>query len=355
MRSYFDARGELGQRDEVITTLFTHPCDPACSATAGFKVITLMDDENGYPSLEALRAACSERTAGLLVVNPNDTGIYCDEMDKWVQAVHDVGGLCFYDQANFNGVMGISRAGDVGFDGCMFMLHKTFGAPKGGMGPAAGAYGVKKELEDFLPAPLVTFDGEKYHLNYDVKHSIGKIREFFGNIPVVLKAYGWLMSMGAEGIVEACNLSVIGNNYLEKMLMEIPGVSRSFEKIKKKRLEMTRFSWEKLKNDTGVGTLEVQNRMTDFGLDAYWLSHEPWVVPEPFTPETGETWSKEEIDYWALVLKHISEEAYSNPEIVMNAPHNQAISKIKDESINDPDKYAMTWRAYLKKKGKTNE
>jgi glycine dehydrogenase subunit 2 len=349
LRSYFEAKGELQQRDEVITTFLTHPCDAACPATAGFKVITLMDDDNGYPSLDALKAACSDRTAGLLVVNPNDTGLYCAEMDKWVETVHDAGGLCFYDQANFNGVMGISRAADVGFDACMFMLHKTFGAPKGGMGPATGAYGVKAKLEPYLPTPVVTYDGERYHLNYDPRRSMGKAREFFGNSQIMLKAYAWLRSMGADGIMEARDLSVIGNNYLEKLLMQIQGVSRSFDHIKKRRLEMTRMSWEQLKKDTGVGTVDVQNRMTDFGIDAYWLSHEPWIVPEPFTPETGETWPKEDIDYWAAVLQHISDEAYSRPEVVTAAPHNQAIHKINAEPLNDPKKAAMTWRAYRRK------
>ena len=350
MRAYHEANGELEQRNEVITTIFTHCCNPATAATAGFKVITLMPDENGYPSLEALKAACSKHTAGLMVVNPDDLGIYNPQIDEWVKAVHDVGGLCFYDHANFNGVMSMTRAGDIGFDACMYMLHKTFGAPKGGMGPAAGAYGCTEKLAKFLPVPVVTFDGKKYHLDYDRPYSIGRIREFWGNVQLVLKAYAWTMSMGAEGISEACHLSVIGNNYLEKLLMAIPGVSKSYDALGKRRLEMTRYSWEKLQEDTGVGTIDVQNRMIDFGVDAYWLSHEPWLIPEPFTPEPGEMYSKEDIDYWAAVLKQISEEAYSNPEIVKTAPHNQTIHKINAEAVNDPQKWAMTWRAYLKKR-----
>ncbi len=350
LRAYHEANGELEQRDEIITTIFTHCCNPAAATAAGFKVITLMEDETGLPSIDALKAALSERTAGLLIVNPNDLGIYNPDIDGYIKAVHDMGGLCFHDQANFNGVMGVARSGDSGFDACMYMLHKTFGNPKGGMGPAGAAYGVKKELAKFLPVPVVTFDGDKYHLDYDRPQSVGKIREFFGNITLVLKAYAWVMAMGEEGIREACHLSVLGNNYLEKKLLEIPGVSKSYDKtMNKKRLEMTRMSWEKLRSDTGVGTLDVQARMTDFGMDAYWLSHEPWLIPEPFTPETGETYSKEDIDYWAAVLKHISDEAYSNPEIVKTAPHNQTIHRINTDALNDPQKWAMTWRAYQKK------
>ena len=350
MRAYHEANGELEKRNEVITTLYTHCCNPATAAAAGFKVITLMPEENSYPSLEALKAALSERTAGLMVVNPDDLGIYNPHIDEWVQAVHDVGGLCFYDHANFNGIMSMTRARDIGFDACMFMMHKTFGAPKAGMGPATGAYGCTKKLAKYLPPPVVKFDGKKYYLDYESPYKWGKVREFYGNIQLVLKAYAWILSMGAQGIREACQLSVLANNYLEKLLMAIPGVSKSYVDMTKKRLEMTRYSWEKLQKDTGVGTLDVQNRMIDFGIDAYWLSHEPWTFPEPFTPEVGESYSKEDIEYWAAVLKQISKEAYSNPEIVKTAPHNQAIHQVDAGPVNDPEKWAMTWRAYLKKK-----
>jgi len=351
LRAYLEAKGELEQRNEIITTIFSHPCNGAGAASAGFKVITLWPGEHGYPELDALKAALSERTAGLIMVNPDDQGIYNPMVDEWTKAVHDVGGICFHDQANFNGTMAILRSRDAGFDACMYMLHKTFGAPKAGMGNANGAYGCTKELAPFLPAPIVTFDGEKYHLDYDRPQSMGKVKEFYGNINVVLKAYGWMMSMGPEALLEACHLSVIGSNYLEKLLMAIPGVSRPAY-TDKKMLEMIRYSWEKLQKDTGVGTQDVRNRMTDFGLDAYFMSHEPWIVPEPFTPETGECYSKEDIDYWAAVLKQISKEAYSNPEIVKTAPHNQVVHQVDTEAVNDPQKWAMTWRAYLRKRGK---
>ena len=355
LRAYHAAKGELPQRNEIINTVYTHPCNPATAATAGFKVINLMPEENGYPSLDALKAAVSDRTAGLMVNNPDDLGVYNPHIKEWVKVVHDAGGLCFYDHANFNGVMGVIRAREIGFDACMFMLHKTFGAPKGGMGPAAGAYGCTEELAKFVPAPVVTFDGEKYRLDYDRPQSVGNVREFWGNIPLVLKAYSWVMSMGTEGILEACHLSVLANNYMEKLIMEIPGVSKPNPEMKKRRMEMTRYSWEKLHKDTGVGTLDVLNRMIDFGLDAYWMSHEPWLIPEPFTPEAGETYSKEDLEYWVAVLKHISKEAYSDPEIVKTAPHNQAIHQVNLEALEDPEKWAMTWRSFVKKRKAHND
>ena len=350
LRAYHAAQGELAQRNEIINTVYTHPCNPGTASTAGFKVITLMPEENGYPSIDALKAAVSDRTAGLMITNPDDLGVYNPHIKEWVKIVHDAGGLCFYDHANFNGVMGVLRAREIGFDACMFMLHKTFGAPKGGMGPAAGAYGCTEALAKFVPAPVVTFDGDTYRLDHDRPDSVGKIREFWGNIPLVLKAYSWVRSMGAEGILEACHLSVLANNYMEKLLIDIPGVSKPNPEMDKRRMEMTRYSWGKLQNDTGVGTLDVSNRMIDFGLDAFWMSHDPWLIPEPFTPEAGEMYSKEDIEYWCAVLAQISEEAYSNPELVKTAPHNQAIHRIDMEALEDPEKWAMTWRAYLRKR-----
>ncbi|WP_413989582.1 aminomethyl-transferring glycine dehydrogenase subunit GcvPB [Labrys okinawensis] len=349
-RAWLASRGELGERDEIVTSLQAHPCNPATAATAGFKVITLPLEENGYPSLEALKAALSPRTAALMINNPDDMGIYNPDIKEWVRLVHEAGGLCFYDHANFNGVMGRIRARELGFDACMYMLHKTFGAPKGGGGPAVGAYGCSAELAPFLPRPIVGFDGTAYHLDHDRKESIGKVREFFGNIPVVLKAYAWARSLGAEGIREAADLSVLGNNYMEHELLKLPGVSRSHPQIDAWRMEMTRFSLGKLFEDTGVSAMDVQNRMVDYGVDAFWLSHEPWIVPQPFTPEAGEMWSKEDLDTWIAVLGNVIEEAYADPELVRSAPHNQAVHQIKAGPLEDPDYWAMTWRAHLRKR-----
>jgi glycine cleavage system P protein (glycine dehydrogenase) subunit 2 len=350
-RAYHAARGELDTRDEVITTIQAHPCNAATAAAAGFKVITLMIEEGGVAPIEALKSAVSDRTAALLVNNPDDMGIYNPDIMEWVKIVHQAGGLCFYDHANFNGVMGKVRARELGFDACMYMLHKTFGAPKGGGGPAVGAYGCSAALAPFLPGPIVTFDGTRYHLDADRPQSAGKVREFWGNVPQVVKSYAWARCLGADGITEAADLSVLANNYMEKRVLAIRGVSKSHPQLEARRMEMTRYSLGTMKEETGVGTVDVQNRMIDFGIDAYWMSHEPWLVPEPFTPEAGEMYSKEDLDTWIAVLARVSEEAYSNPEIVKTAPHNHAIHRIRAEGLDDPDTWAMTWRAFQRKTG----
>ena len=350
-RAYHKSRGELKRRNEIITSIQAHPCNAATAAAAGFKVVTLNLEENGYPSIAALKAAISERTAALFINNPDDMGIYNPDIKEWVRLVHEAGGLCFYDHANFNGVMGKIKARELGFDACMFMLHKTFGAPKGGGGPAVGAYGCSDALAPFLPKPVVVKDAKGYRLDYGRKKSAGKIREFFGNVPQVLKAYAWLLAMGRDGIDEASDLSVLANNYMDHKLGKIRGLSRSNPGIAKHRMEMTRWSLGQLKTDTGCGTVEVSNRMADYGIDPWWMSHEPWIVPEPFTPEAGEMYSKEDLDYWIAVVARISEEAYANPELVKSAPHKQAIAQIKGDALNDPAKWAITWRAYLRKHG----
>jgi glycine dehydrogenase subunit 2 len=348
-RAYHASRGEADRRDEVVTTIQAHPCNAATAAAAGFKIVTLPLEENGYPSLEALKAAVSDRTASLMVGNPDDMGVYNPEIDKWVEVVHDAGGLCFYDHANFNGVMGKIKARELGFDACMYMLHKTFGAPKGGGGPAVGAYGCTDELARFLPGPIVVRDGERYRLDRDRPDAAGKVREFWGNVPQLVYAYTWSRAMGAEGISLAADISVLANNYMEKRLLEIPGVSKSHPHLTAPRLEMTRYSLEAMERDTGITVVDVQNRMVDFGIDAFWLSHEPWLVPQPFTPEAGEMWSKEDIDEWIDVLAHVVGEAYTDPEIVRTAPHNQAIRRLGPTNLDDPANWATTWRAHLRK------
>jgi len=173
IRAYHAERGE-SQRDEVITTYCSHPSDAACAKTAGFKVITLHSDENGYPDTEALKAAVSNRTAALLVANPEDTGIFNPRIEEWVQIVHDAGGVCFYDQANVNGIMGITRARDAGFDMCHFNLHKSFSTPHACGGPAVGALGVSEQMIPFLPGPIVCCENGVYSLQQPPK-SIGKV------------------------------------------------------------------------------------------------------------------------------------------------------------------------------------
>ena len=350
-RAYWKDRGLLGQRTEMVTSVQAHPCNPATAAAAGFKVVNLPLEESGYPSLDALKAAVSERTALIMINNPDDMGIYNPQIKEWVRVAKGAGALCFYDHANFNGVMGKLSARELGFDACMFMLHKTFGAPKAGGGPAVGAFGCSDELAAYLPTPVVVKSGDKYILDEDRPKSAGKIREYWGNIPQVVKAYAWARAMGAEGIKLAADISVVANNYMDKRLSEIPGIEISNPDINVRRMEMTRWSLGPIAAETGVGTGDFANRMADYGIDPWWMSHEPWIVAEPFTPEAGELWSKEDIDIWIDVIAKICDEARTDPNMVKSAPHNQPIAQVKGDAFEDSKKWAMTWRAWKRKHG----
>jgi len=347
IRAYHAAQGQSAQRDEVITTIFSHPSNAAAAKVAGYKIITLYPDGDGYPDLNALKAAVSPHTAALLITNPEDTGIFNPRIEDFVQTVHVVGGLCSYDQANANGILGITRARQAGFDVCHFNLHKTFSTPHGCGGPAAGASGVTEVLAPFLPVPTVEYDGQKYFLDYDRPQSIGKIRPFYGVAQNMLKAYAWIMSLGADGLREVAEVAVLNNNYLMKKVLEIRGASAPYARGKR-RIEQVRYSWDLLSQDTGIHSEEIGYRAADFGTH-YWTSHHPYVVPEPMTLEPTESYSKADLDEYAGILAHIAEEAYIDPQIVKTAPHNSTIHRIDHEPFDDPASWAVTWRAYLRK------
>ncbi|OWZ82729.1 aminomethyl-transferring glycine dehydrogenase subunit GcvPB [Natranaerobius trueperi] len=354
VRAYHEANGEGEQRDEIITTIYSHPCNAASPDTAGYKVITIYPDESGFPDIEAIREAASERTAAIFMTNPEDIGLYNPRADEIVKIIKDVGGLCYYDQANANAFLGIARARDAGFDMCHFNVHKTLGTPHGCSGPGNGAFACTEELAKFLPKPTVEYDGSKYYLNYNRPNSYGKVRDFYGTAGVVLRAYAWIRAMGAEGLRETSEVSVINNNYLyEKLIKEIPDLDYCYSDNGHRRQEQVRYTWEKLKEKTGIGTTEIHDRVADYGVQHYWESHEPWVIPEPMTLEPCETYSKDDLDEYIELLKQITKEAYENPDMLKNAPHRAATAKRNDESsLNDPDKWALTWRAYLRKHGK---
>lgn len=353
IHAYHSVHKEAGQRDEMITTIFSHPSDAAAAAVKGYKIITLYQNEDGLPDVEALKKAVSNRTAGLLITNPEDTGIFNPKILEFNKIVHQAGGICGYDQANANGILGITRAKEAEFDLCFFNLHKTFSSPHGCGGPATGALGVTEKLIDYLPVPIVEFDGQSYSLNYKLPQTIGKVRGFLGVFPAVLRSYAWIMSLGAKGLKETANIAVLNNNYILNKIRNLKGASAPYAEGRH-RIEQVRYSWEKLTEDTGITTEDITNRMVDFGFHL-WSSHHPFIVPEPFTIEPTESYSKDEIDEYFVGLEQVVKEAYENPEIVKNAPYNSVVHKIDPAWLDDPKKWAITWRAYLKKHGLHNK
>lgn len=348
IRAYHQSRNDH-DRSEIITTINTHPSNAATPALNGFKVITLIPGADGLPSLDEFKAALSSKTAAFFITNPEDTGLFNTRIKEFTEAAHAVGALCSYDQANGNAVLGIARAKEAGFDLCHFNIHKTFSAPHGCFGPGCGAQGVKSFLAPFLAVPTVEYDGSQYYLDYNRPQSIGKVRSFIGNVAAVLKGYMWCRTLGADGLKEASTIAVLNNQYLTKKIMEeVPGVSLYFDQGQR-RMEQTRFSFEKLKADTGCGIEDVNNRLVDYGIPEIWESHHPWTVPEPFTPEPCESYSREDLDYFAAVLKQVAQECYDNPELVKSAPHKASKHKPLNAFAEEFQDIASTWRQYQKK------
>jgi glycine dehydrogenase subunit 2 len=348
VKAFHRDRGEDAQRTEIVTTIFSHPSNAAVAKTAGYDVITLYPDKNGYPDLDALKATLSDKTAALFITNPEDTGIFNPAIAEWVRAAHEVGAWCVYDQANANGLLGVTSARKAGFDLCHFNLHKTFSTPHACGGPAAGAVCVTDELEPFLPGPRVILDETgQYGFGTSDSRRIAANRPFYGVIPNLIRAYAWIRALGADGLRQVADIAVLNNNYLISKVLELDGVSLPYAKGHR-RIEQARYSWADLNERTGISSGEIGRRLADFGLH-YWTSHHPYVVPEPVTLEPTESYSQRELDEYVAALRHVANEALDDPEKLRNGPHRSSIDQIDPDSMNDPDTWAPSWRAYRRK------
>lgn len=358
MKSYHESNGN-GHKNEIVTTLHSHPVDAAATNLLGYKVITLMPDEKtGLPSFEEFKAALNKNTAGIFITNPEDTGIYNGMIDKFTEAAHAVGAICGYDQANANATIGIATAGDAGFDLMHFNLHKTFSSPHGSCGPGCGALGCTKELAPFLPKPTVEFDGSKYSLDYDRDQSVGYIKMFLGNVSVVIRAYMWCMQLGIEGLKQVSTISVLNNQYMTKKILEkVPGTSMHYAEGVR-RMEQTRLSFEKLMEQTGMGIDAFNARIVDYGISELWESHHPYTVPEPFTPEPCESYNKDDMDYYVNVLTAVANDLKNNTELGLfteeaTPPYRCAkhvVTAVTGE-MSDLDTTASTWRQWVTRYG----
>ncbi len=347
MRAYHKLNGEIEKRREIIVPDSAHGTNPASAAMSGFNVVVVPSDKDGCVNIEALKAAVSERTAGLMLTNPNTLGIFEKNIENIARIVHEAGGLLYYDGANLNAILGKARPGDMGFDIVHMNIHKTFGTPHGGGGPGSGPVGVSEELAEFLPVPRIVFDGENYHLDYNRSCSIGKIKSFYGNVAVLLKAYAYILSLGFEGLKEVAEVSVLNANYLAKRLKEIKGLTLPYDGGKPRKHECV-FSAKPLKSETGVSALNIAKRLLDYGLHAPTI-YFPLIVDEALMIEPTETFEKEELDRFVEAMRKICEEAYKNPEVVLNAPHNTAVSRLDEVKASHSRTMALSWRMHIKK------
>ncbi len=351
IRAYHEQRGD-GHRDEIITTLNSHPADAAAPRLAGFRIITLEPGPAGTPTVEDLERVVTDRTAGFVVTNPEDTGIFNPQIHAFVDTVHRAGGLCAYDQANANGMLTVARAAEAGFDLCQFNLHKTFGSPHGAGGLACGAIGVRTGLAPFLPRPVVerSESGIPF-LDADRPFSIGKVRAFHGAIDTVVRAYAWSLLQGGDGLRSVAHTAVLNSNYLASRLRDEIGVPASFaETAPHLRLEQVRYGLQDALEGTGFCTEDISRRTVDFGVSSYFPGHHPWTVPEPMTLEPTESVTREEMDAYVAMLHEVLREAHEDPARLAGAPHATAIHRIDDSSLDDPARWEITWRAHLRKR-----
>ena len=342
MRAYHLDRGEKS-RDEVIVPDSAHGTNPASAAMAGYKVVEVPSNSEGCVDKEALKSAVGPRTVGLMITNPNTLGIFERDILEIAKIVHDAGGLLYYDGANLNAIMGKAKPGDMGFDIVHINLHKTFATPHGGGGPGAGPVGVTRRLADYLPVPIVEFDGSKYYLDYNRPKSIGKVRAFHGSAAVVLRAYVYMLLHGKEGLQTVSEVAVLNANYMAQKLRKIKGFSLPFGEGAPRKHEFV-LSASLLAKETGVSALQVGKRLLDFGVHPPTI-YFPMIVEEAMMTEPTETVSKQELDKMIQAFERISEEAYAKSDQPATSPHATTVTRIDEARANRPKTMQLTWRS----------
>ena len=309
IKAYHAARGD-GARTKMLVPDSAHGTNPASAAMAGFEVVNIPSLPDGCVDLDALRAAAGPDTAGLMLTNPNTVGLFDKNILAITEIVHAAGGLCYYDGANLNAVMGVARPGDMGFDVVHLNLHKTFATPHGGGGPGAGAVGCKAFLEPYLPQSAILSEGE--HL---------QVRAFNGNFLVVVKALAYLLTLGREGIPEAAENAVLNANYL---MRRIQGTFQpAFDRICMHEFVL---GLEEFKKETGVSALDVAKSLIDRGIHPPTM-YFPLIVHEALMLEPTETESRETLDQAAEVFRQLYQLAHTDPETMRTAPHNAQIGR----------------------------
>lgn len=322
IREYLNRKGET-KRNKIIVPDSAHGTNPATASICGFEIINVKSNSDNLVDIQALKAVVGDDTAALMLTNPNTLGLFDTGIEQIVEVIHGAGGLLYYDGANLNAIMGMARPGDMGFDVLHFNLHKTFATPHGGGGPGAGPIGCKKELSPYLPSPTVKKNGNKYSLCYN-SESIGKVKAFYGNFNVCVKAMAYIMTLGGEGLKRASETAVLNANYMMRSLQNVVPNDYSGPCMHEFVI-----SYEKLKEDTGVTSLDMAKALIDNGIHPPTI-YFPLIVHEAAMFEPTETESKETIDKAVEVIKELYNTAYTNPEILKSAP-NKAIIKRPDD------------------------
>lgn len=322
IKKYHEVRNDTKRR-KIIVPDSAHGTNPASVTVAGFEAVEIPSMKDGSVSIEALKAVLDDETAGLMLTNPSTLGLFEKNITELAELVHAAGGLLYYDGANMNAIMGIARPGDMGFDVLHLNLHKTFSTPHGGGGPGSGPVGVKAHLACHLPVPVVARKNDGYFLDHGIGQSIGRIKNFFGNFGVVLRAYSYILSMGSDGLKEASTNAVLNANYIKESLKNEYKVA-----IDETCMHEVVFAGIKDK-DTGVTTLEIAKRLIDYGFHPPTI-YFPLIVDSSIMVEPTETESIETMDEFIEAMKSIAREARENPELLHSAPHNSPVRRLDE-------------------------
>jgi glycine dehydrogenase subunit 2 len=321
IQAYHLARGE--QRDQVLVPDSAHGTNPASAALCGFQVVEVKSGADGRISVPDLESKLSQRVAALMLTNPNTLGLFEKEILEVAEMVHATGAKLYYDGANLNALMGICRPGDMGFDAVHMNLHKTFTTPHGGGGPGAGPVGVKKELEPFLPRPTVEKRNGHFELDYDRPSSIGRVRSFFGNFGMLVRAYTYILAMGGDGLAQASEDAVLAANYLRSRLegvLDLPHEGPCMHEFVASARNL---------NQHGIKALDVAKGLLERGYYAPTI-YFPLIVPEAVMVEPTETESKATLDAFADTVREVAELARTDPQRLHQEPVSLPVGRLDE-------------------------
>jgi len=321
VKKYFEKKGE--KRTKVIIPDSAHGTNPASAKMCGFDTVEIKSNSDGLVDIEELKKVLDGETAAIMMTNPNTLGLFEENILEISKLVHDAGALLYYDGANLNAIMGITNPAIMGFDIVHLNLHKTFSTPHGGGGPGAGPIGVVENLKSFLPVPVVNFDGEKYFLDCNLPDTIGKVKAYYGNFGVLVRAYTYILMMGGSGLKQVSQDAVLNANYLKENL-------KSIYKLPYDKVCMHEFVLSgDLQKEKGVNTMAIAKRLMDSNIHPPTV-YFPLIVHEAMMIEPTETEAKETLDNFIEIMHKINEEIEHDPELVLERPVKTPVSRVDE-------------------------
>jgi glycine dehydrogenase subunit 2 len=321
IRKYHQVKGN--KKTKIIVPDSAHGTNPATASMCGFNTVTVESDSRGLIDINKLEQLLDDDVAAVMLTNPNTLGLFEKNILEISRLIHSRGGLLYYDGANFNPLLGITKPSLMGFDVVHLNLHKTFSTPHGTGGPGAGALGVVEELTGFLPVPVAAKKDQSFYFDYSLKHSIGRVRSFYGNFSVLVRAYAYILRLGARGLLRAAQNSVINANYLRVKLQSLYEVAYPFICMHEVVLSAQR------QKEKGASALDISKRLIDYGIHPPTM-YFPLIVKEALMVEPTETESKKTLDDFIRIMAEINNEIDTDISKVKNAPLKAAVKRVDE-------------------------